>query len=53
MTGALDCNRDNLTTKTLNTNKVTKAQLSTWLEEALKLFTKQADDQGPTVGCLY
>ena len=43
MTEALDCNRDNLTAKNLNTNKVTKAQLSTWLEEALKLFTKQAE----------
>ena len=43
MTEALDCNRDNLTAKNLNTNKVTKVQLSTWLEEALKLFTKQAE----------
>ena len=43
MATAVDCHRDNLTATTLNITKVTKAQLSKWLEEAVDLFTKQAE----------
>lgn len=43
MTSTFGCRRDDLTATNLNTAKVTKAQLSKWLEEAVDLFTKQAE----------